>query len=108
MLSVARFDVYKNPSTRQRSGVPYLVVMQSDLLDHLPTRLVMPLVVERFNLGALPSRLSPSFRIMGETLYLWPQQTGTVLARMLGEPVASLQTEQARLLDALDAVISGI
>ena len=35
---MARFDLYDNPSARQRTGVPYLVVMQSDLLDRLRTR----------------------------------------------------------------------
>ena len=105
---MAQFEVYPNPNGRQRDGVPFLVVMQSDLLDHLPTRLVVPLVVERFNTASLPSRLSPSFRIDGRTLYLWPQQTATILARMLGTPVASLKEDQSMLLDALDAVISGI
>ena len=105
---MAQFDVYANPSSRQRDGIPYLVVIQSDLLDHLPTRLVMPLVAERFNAAALPSRLSPSFRIEGQTVYLWPQQTATILTRMLGEPVTSLKDDQSRLVDALDAVISGI
>ena len=105
---MAQFDVYPNPSSRLRDGIPYLVVMQSDLLDHLPTRLVMPLVIERFNAAPLPSRLSPSFRIDGQTLHLWPQQTATILVRMLGEPVASLKDDQSRLVDALDAVIGGI
>ena len=105
---MARFDVYDNPSVRQRNGVPYVVVMQSDLLAHLPTRSVMPLVIERFNTDSLPSRLSPSFRIAGQAVYLWPQQTGTLLARLLGKPVSSLKSDQGRLLDALDALISGI
>ena len=105
---MAQFDVYPNPSSRLRDGIPYLVVMQSDLLDHLPTRLVMPLVIERFNAASLPSRLSPPFRIDGQTLHLWPQQTATILVRMLGEPVASLKDDQSRLVDALDAVIGGI
>ena len=105
---MAQFDVYANPSAAQRPAVPYLVVVQSDLLDHLPTRLVMPLVVERFNSGVLPARLSPSFRVAGETLYLWPQQTANIPARGLTMPVESLKSDQSLLLDALDAVVSGI
>ena len=105
---MAQFDVYANPSARQRPAVPYLVVMQSDLLDHLPTRLVMPLVSERFNATVLPSRLSPSFRVAGETLYLWPQQAASIPARALVKPVESLKADPSRLIDALDAVISGI
>jgi len=105
---MAQFDVYPNPSPRQRDAVPYLVDVQSDLLDHLPTRLIMPLVAERFNASPLPSRLSPSFRIEGQTLYLWPQQTASMPARLLPKPVASLQTQAHAITDALDAVVSGI
>jgi len=40
---VAQFDVFANPSESADKGIPYVVVLQSDLLDALATRLVMPL-----------------------------------------------------------------
>ena len=40
---MAQWDVYPNPVVRARDEIPYLVVLQSDLLDALPTRLVAPL-----------------------------------------------------------------
>ena len=31
-----QYDVYPNPSSRSAEGMPYVVVIQSDLLDALP------------------------------------------------------------------------
>jgi len=105
---MAQFDVYVNPSARQREVVPYIVDVQSGLLDQLPTRWIMPLVTDRYNTGGLPRRLCPSVLIGGVVLFAWPHQTAPMLAKSLGRAVASLRTEAATLLDALDAVTSGI
>ena len=40
---MAQYDVYVNPSKSAAEGIPYVVVMQSNLLDALATRLTMPL-----------------------------------------------------------------
>ena len=40
-----QYDVYANPSRSAADGIPYVVVIQSDLLDALPTRLAMPLAL---------------------------------------------------------------
>lgn len=40
---MAQYDVYANPSSSAATGIPYVVVIQSDLLDALATRLTMPL-----------------------------------------------------------------
>jgi hypothetical protein len=42
---MAQYDVFRNPSGSAADGIPYVVVIQSDLLDGLATRLVMPLAV---------------------------------------------------------------
>lgn len=39
---VAQYDVYPNPSRSAADGIPNVVVIQSDLLDALPTRLTLP------------------------------------------------------------------
>ena len=36
---MAQYDVFANPSNRASDGIPYVVVIQSDLLDALATRL---------------------------------------------------------------------
>lgn len=38
---MALYDVFPNPSHRASGGIPYVVVIQSALLDALPTRLTI-------------------------------------------------------------------
>ncbi|MDE1949825.1 MAG: CcdB family protein [Burkholderiales bacterium] len=105
---MAQWAVYQNPSARVRDELPYLVVIQSDLLASLATRLVIPLARSMAGPDSLPRRLVPSFRIRGEMVILLPQEAGIIAAKALGKPVASLRDEAHLLIDALDAVISGI
>ncbi len=60
---MAQWDVYPNPSARSRDAVPFLVVVQSELLSSLPTRLVVPLVRSALAPGNLPARLAPVFDV---------------------------------------------
>ena len=76
--------------------IPYLVVLQCDLLDALPTRLVAPLSRSLVAAPRLPQRLAPQFDIAGERLALKAHEAGTLFARgLLGRPVASLRAESA-------------
>ena len=105
---MAQFDVYLNPTPAAREGFPYLVVLQSDQLDHLPTRLVMPLQRLQRVPDGFPRRLSQTVLIEGERLYLAAHQCAAMPARALRKPTCSLAGEQGVLRDALDAVVSGI
>jgi toxin CcdB len=105
---MAQFDVYANPTAASRVGFPYLVVLQSDQLDHLPTRLVMPLQRLERAPGAMPRRLAQMVLIEGEPLHPAAHQCAAMPARLLRKPVATLAAEQGTLRDALDAVISGV
>jgi toxin CcdB len=105
---VAQFDVYSNPIERQREVVPFVVDLQSGLLDQLPTRWVMPLAAQASNAGGVPQRLCPAVEVRGQVVYAWPHQAAPLIARTLGRPVCNLRHDAPALLDALDAVTSGI
>ncbi|MGH8711698.1 MAG: CcdB family protein, partial [Burkholderiales bacterium] len=40
---MAQFDVYRNANPATRARIPYLLDVQSDLLEPLTTRVVVPL-----------------------------------------------------------------
>jgi toxin CcdB len=105
---VAQWDVYANPVARAREEIPYLVMLQSDLLSALPTRLMAPLSRSTVSLLGLPLRLAPRFEVAGEVLVLKPHESGILFTRALGTPVASLRAQSQLLVDALDAVVSGV
>lgn len=55
---VAQYDVYANPSRSVADGISFVVVIQSDLLNALATRLTMPLAELDFA-GKVPTALCP-------------------------------------------------
>lgn len=104
---MAQFDVYANPNAAQREAFPYFVVLQSDQLREYSTRLAMPLT-RASTASASPRRLSQAVFVNGERLYLAPHLTAALPSTVLRRPVESLREASAVLIDALDAVISGV
>ena len=65
-MVIGRFDVVRNPGKRDASTVPYLLVLQSELLDGIDTRVVAPLVRPSALASKTLTRLNPEFEIDGE------------------------------------------
>lgn len=105
---MARFDVYRNPSVSARHGVPYVVSVQSDLLDGLPTRLTIPLGTETAVPTSAPKSLCPRVELDGQVLYALPQFVAAFRCRDLGQTVGSLADQSSLLVGAIDVVISGV
>lgn len=105
---MAQFDVYDNPTAAQRGAFPYFVVLQSEQFSEFNTRLVMPLSRSVLPIAALPRRLAQAVEVRGERLFPAPHLCAALPERLLRKPVASLQDASAVIVDALDAVISGV
>ncbi len=104
---MAQFDVYENPQVASRGSVPYVVDIQSALIDQLPSRLVMPLSRTSLHQVRLPANLCPLFDVKGEMLALMPHLAAPVAARLLKEPVACVSHRASDISAAVDAVLSG-
>ncbi|RYG11826.1 MAG: plasmid maintenance protein CcdB [Burkholderiales bacterium] len=104
---MAQFDVYLNPNPGSRSFVPYVIDVQSSLIDLLPTRLVMPLSRVGADQAKLPVNLAPTVEVEGEGLTLMAHLAAPVSARLLKKPVMSLAHRAHEVSAALDVVISG-
>lgn len=105
---MAQYDVYVNPNPASRDVVPYVVDVQSRLLNQLNTRLTMPLRALSPAADKLPHRLVPRLRVAEQTYVLYAHQAAVVESRLLSQPVASLAVNSADILAALDAVVSGV
>jgi toxin CcdB len=103
---MAQFDVHRSPG-RNRVHVPYVVVVQSQRLDHLPTRLVIPLAIPG-NLGHEELRMVPIFMIEGQRVVLLPWQIQTVRTALLGPVIGSLSGDPSadEIVHAIDMVIT--
>ena len=106
---MAQYDVYSNPNARSRDSFPYLVDIQSVLLERLRTRLTIPLSrLGAETAGELPRRLVPRFLVAGEGLLLLAHLAAAIETRHLRKPVASLAGSALEIIDAVDAVVSGV
>lgn len=105
---MAQYDVYINPNPRSREAVPYVVDIQSRLLDHFNTRLTMPLLRMESATAGLPRRLVPRLRVLEQTCVLYAHQAAVIDARLLARPVATLAAHAAEILAASDTVTSGV
>jgi toxin CcdB len=106
-LLMARFDVYANPGNHATT-TPYLLDVQSDLLDGLDTRMVIPLrSLKSFPKVTLSTRLTPVVTVQGDELLLETPKMGAVPQRVLKSAVTSLAVEQAQISAALDFLFQG-
>lgn len=105
---MAQFDVYRNPNPSSRGRIPYLLDVQSGLLDPIATRVVVPLCKPEVLSGKPAERLNPGFEIEGRKLFLLTPELAGLPRKVLGDPVANLATERREIIAALDLVFTGI
>ena len=104
---MARFDVYANPGS-QAATTPYLLDVQSDLLNGLESRMVIPLrSLKHFPKVKLSTRLTPIFTIEGKEYLLETPKMGAVPQKALKTPVTSLNQAQDQITAALDFLFHG-
>jgi toxin CcdB len=99
---MARHDVYPMPG----NGEGYVVDVQADLLSHLTTRTVAPLLPE--DTAPKPIHdLNPVFEIRGKRHVLVTQAIASIPGRELKRAVASLTEHHERITRALDILLVG-
>ena len=104
---MAQFDVYENPNPASEKSIPYILDVQTDLLDNLATRVVVPLVAAT----AMPKpgrHLNPAFSIC-ETMFLMSTaEIAGISVKSLGKKVCSIKEYRNEIVAALDFLITGI
>jgi toxin CcdB len=105
---MAQFDVYRNANPATRARVPYLLDLQSDLLEPLATRIVVPLGRPDVLGGRAADRLNPVFEIEGKKVVMLTPELAGVMRKALGERIASLAEERGAIIAALDLAFTGI
>ncbi|HBS25665.1 MAG TPA: plasmid maintenance protein CcdB [Gammaproteobacteria bacterium] len=98
---MARFDVYENPD-----GLGYLMTVQAGILDHLNTRMVVPLMP--ISESPQPARiLNPIFTISGEETMMATQFMAAVPTAVLRSQIVNLEPEHQSIVTAIDFLLQG-
>lgn len=102
-----QYDVFTNPSRSASDGIPYVVVVQSGLLDALATRLTIPLAVLN-SAAKVPTALCPVIMVKGKRLHALAHYAAPLPAKVLRRPVDNVAAQASALVSAMDVVLSGI
>jgi toxin CcdB len=98
---MAQYDVFRNPE-----GSGYLLDVQSDLLDGLTTRLVVPLMPQ-MQAPKPAARLNPIVKIAEEPHVMVTQFMAAVPERLLTSHVTSAAAMRDEITAAIDMLTHG-
>jgi toxin CcdB len=100
---MARFEVFANPDASERKHTPYFVDVQNDYIDHLESRVVIPLRRESA-FGPRARDLHPLLSVNGDPVVLDTSALGAVPTSELRKAVGHLRDSRDSIQTALDAL----
>jgi toxin CcdB len=103
-----QFSVHKNKNPKTRGSYPYLVDVQSDLLNDLGTRVVVPLIKRTASINKPIKNLMPVIRVDGQEFIMMVPQLAGIATSDLGAQVTSVAQHRGEVIAALDFLITGI
>jgi toxin CcdB len=104
---VAQFSVYRNKNPRTKATFPLLVDVQSDLLELLITRVVIPLTKTPAITRKPVTHITPEVTFEGEKYVLMTPQLAGINRADLGPLAGSLAPERQTILSAVDFLLTG-
>jgi toxin CcdB len=104
---MAQFIVYRNKNARTKTIFPLLVDVQSDLLEDLQTRVVIPLSKAAALTKKPMSVLMPTLPFDGDAYVLTTPELAGVARADLGPPAGSLAERRDTILAAMDFLLTG-
>ncbi|MFA9462521.1 CcdB family protein [Thiohalorhabdus methylotrophus] len=104
---MSQFAVHRNSTPDSAVWAPYLLTLQSDLLEDLATVVVAPLVLEE-RFGRPAQGLNPVFHVEGHRVVLSVAELAGISRAHLGVEIQSLAEERDAIIGALDLLFTGI
>jgi toxin CcdB len=101
-----QFDICENRHTATSKRAPYIVVLQSDLLDLLEVRLVAPLVRAT---GQRPiEKLMLPVEIANQLYLLSMIELASVRTQLIGKTIGTMDDRRDEIIAAIDLLITGV
>lgn len=104
---MAQFTVYRNRNPRSRTTFPFLVNIQSDLLEEMQSCVVIPLTKVATLAKKPVAHLMPTVQFESETFVLMTPQLAAIARSELGPLAGSLAERRDTIIAAVDFLLSG-
>jgi len=103
-----QYPLYKNENKSSKKIYPFFVDVQSDLLEDLNSRVVIPLSLNKATNNTNAKSLCPVFEIEGKNYILLTHQMTSVPFSLLKKKAGSLEKHRYEILGAIDILLTGI
>ena len=104
---MSQFTVYANADSASRKQIPYLLDVQSNLIDTAGSRVVVPLITPE-RAGGVIERLMPRLMVEDKRMVMDTTQIMGIPLHMLGKRIADVAHERSAILAAIDMLTHGI
>ena len=104
---MSQFVAYVNKNARTKKRFPYLIDIQSEILEELQTTVVIPLTEITDAQGQIIAKLFPVVEIDGKKYVAVTPQLAGINRNQLGKAVADLSEYRSQIIAAIDFMISG-
>jgi toxin CcdB len=103
-----QFTLYENENKNSKKAYPYFVDVQSDLLEELNSRIVIPLSAHAALNNLNAKKLCPIIEIDEGVFVLLTHQMTSVPYSALKREVTSLENYRYEILGSIDLLLTGI
>jgi toxin CcdB len=105
---MAQYSIYQNINPVSKKVYPYLLDVQSMLLNTLDTKLVIPLINKKEYETAIIKNLNPVIKIDKKEYVVITQQMAAIKNNSIGSLVCDCLNKRQEILSAIDFLITGI
>jgi len=103
-----QFTLYRNENKNSKKAYPYFVDVQSDLLEELNSRIVIPLSSQKTLNNINAKKLCPVIEINEGAFVLLTHQMTSVPRSVLKKKITTLEQYRYDILGAIDLLLTGI
>ena len=103
-----QFDVYENTDKDTKKVYPYFIDIQTNLLDSLNSRAVIPLTPVKNVSKEYPKNLCPTISIDNKDFALLTHQITSVPISLLKRKTISAKEHRTDIISAIDFLATGI
>jgi len=102
-----QFDIHVNANPASKAQYPYLIDVQSSLLENLGTRLVVPLILKtRFGDKTIKN-LTPTLMVKDQEFLVLTPQLAAINKKQLGMAIDNCKAFRHEIVSSIDFLITG-